>query len=231
VGHSVIKVRAALAPIHVIGNEEWAARSGISLRDCFLKARQNDKEIVRWRDDLLFTHHGISGPTALGISRVIAEAAGFGAITLEVDVLPDSSFEQAGAALREWAGDNPRKQWGSYLVELIPERLVAWFLQSAEISPELAVNATDKKAKNRLIATLKGWQLGQVRDVPIEKGEVVAGGVALDEVDPHTMRSLKVDRLYLCGEVLDIAGPLGGYNLQAAFSTGYAAGESAANLK
>jgi predicted flavoprotein YhiN len=75
---------------------------------------------------------------------------------------------------------------------------------------------------------LKGWPLGTVRTVPLEKGEVVAGGVSLDEVDPKTMRSAKVEGLYLCGEVLDIAGPVGGYNLQAAFATGFVAGETAA---
>ena len=81
--------------------------------------------------------------------------------------------------------------------------------------------------RNRLISRLKGWVLGTVRVVPLEKGEVVAGGVSLDEVDPRSMRSLKVGGLYICGELLDLAGPVGGYNLQAAFCTGYVAGESA----
>jgi predicted flavoprotein YhiN len=74
---------------------------------------------------------------------------------------------------------------------------------------------------------LKAWKLGPVRTVPLEKGEVVAGGVSLDEVDPQTLSSKLVRGLYLAGEVLDIAGPVGGYNLQAAFATGYVAGESA----
>jgi hypothetical protein len=85
-----------------------------------------------------------------------------------------------------------------------------------------------KWQRNKLIENLKAFQIGQVRDVVLPKGEVVAGGVSLDEVDPHTMRSLKINGLYLAGEVLDIAGPVGGYNLQAAFATGFVAGESAA---
>ncbi len=76
--------------------------------------------------------------------------------------------------------------------------------------------------------TLKGWPLGAVRAVPLESGEVTAGGIVLDEVNSGTMASRKVPGLYLCGEILDIAGPVGGYNLQAAFSTGYLAGEAAA---
>ncbi|HEU4753430.1 MAG TPA: NAD(P)/FAD-dependent oxidoreductase, partial [Armatimonadota bacterium] len=82
--------------------------------------------------------------------------------------------------------------------------------------------------RNRLVEVLKRWELGRVRAVPLERGEVTAGGVALDEVDPATMASRKVAGLYVAGELLDIAGPVGGYNLQAAFSTGYVAGEAAA---
>jgi hypothetical protein len=226
-GHTTVKVRAALAPIHVIGDAEWSTRSGIAVRDCVLKARQDGKEIARWRDDLLFTHHGISGPTALGISRVVAEQAGKGQITLEIDALPDQSFESLGDSVRAWAEQNPRKQWSTYLAEILPERLASWFLACAAVTDQPA-GSTDKKAKNRLVAGLKGWQIGPVRDVPIEKGEVVAGGIALDEIDPQTMRSLKAEGLYLCGEILDVAGPLGGYNLQAAFATGFVAGECAA---
>jgi predicted flavoprotein YhiN len=75
---------------------------------------------------------------------------------------------------------------------------------------------------------LKSWKIGAVSSIDIDRGEVTAGGIALDEVDPKSMRSRKVTGLYVCGEVLDIAGPVGGYNLQAAFSTGFVAGESAA---
>ena len=227
-GHTIVKIRAALAPINMVTDETWASRSGVSLRDCVLKARQNNKEIARWRDDLLFTHHGVSGPTALAISRAVAEHAGLGAISLEVDLLPDQSFEAVTERVRGWATKNPRKQWPTFLDEILPERLIPWFLESITLDGTVSASATDKKAKNRLVAGLKGWILGQVRDVPIEKGEVVAGGIALDEVDPHTMRSLRADGLYFCGEILDIAGPVGGYNLQAAFSTGFVAGESAA---
>ena len=86
----------------------------------------------------------------------------------------------------------------------------------------------DKKSRNRLETVLKGWPLGNVRAVPLEKGEVVAGGISLDEVDPQTMHSNLISGLYLCGEVLDLAGAVGGYNLQAAFASGFVAGESAA---
>ncbi len=228
VGHSIVKIRAALAPIHLILDGDWAANSGVSLRDCILKARQHGKEIARWRGDLLFTHQGISGPTVLGISRCVAEHSGLGPITVEADILPDQSFEHLTQEIRSWALANPRRPWFSYVSGLMPERLALKLLESLQVSPNGIGTELDRKGKNRLVAELKGWQLGTVRDVPIEKGEVVAGGIMLDEVDPQSMRSTKCRGLFLCGEVLDIAGPVGGYNLQAAFSTGYVAGETAA---
>lgn len=226
-GHSIVKVRAALAPMYLHlepGRAEW---SGVALRDCLLKARL-DKEIARWRGDLLFTHHGISGPVALGVSRVVAERFGEGDIRLEADLKPDVGFEATGESAKRWCHENPRRRVSGFVEDWVPARLVEPVLESAGIDPETVAGNLAQKARNRLVAVLKGWDLGVVRHVPLEKGEVVAGGVSLEEVDPQTMRSRRCDGLYLCGEILDIAGPVGGYNLQAAFATGYVAGETAA---
>ncbi|MEZ0327189.1 MAG: NAD(P)/FAD-dependent oxidoreductase [Fimbriimonas sp.] len=227
-GHAILKPRAALAPIYMNADEQWASRSGVSLRDCVLKGRQG-KEFVRWRGDLLFTHHGISGPTALGISREVTERLELGSVTLEVDILPDKSFEQLVQELIAYGAQHPRRHIGSWLEPLVPNSLVPELLAGAGIDSTSFFARFERKARNRLVETLKAWQLGPVRTIPLEKGEVVAGGVSLDEVDPQSMESKLVRGLYLAGEVLDIAGPVGGYNLQAAFATGYVAGESAVN--
>lgn len=225
-GHTIVPVKAALAPIVTYPEPEgWA---GVALRDIVLKARQNGKEIARWRGDLLFTHHGVSGPTVLGISRVVTERKPQGKVTLEVDLQPDIAYEDLGAKLTRYSQDQPRRPYTGLVGEVVPERLVNPILTAANMEAAKASAQVDKKSRNRLVETLKAWQIGEARHVPIEKGEVVAGGVSLDEVDPHTMRSKLVPTLYLCGEILDIAGPVGGYNLQAAFATGYVAGESAA---
>lgn len=226
-GHSIVKVRAALAPMYLHLEPDRAEWSGVALRDCLLKARLG-KEIARWRGDLLFTHHGISGPVALGVSRVVAERFGDGEIRLEVDLRPDVAFEAVGEQAKTWCHANPRKRVSGFVEDWVPARLVEPLLASAGIEAETVAGNLPQKSRNRLVACLKGWDLGVVRHVPLEKGEVVAGGVALDEVDPQTMRSRCCDGLYLCGEILDIAGPVGGYNLQAAFATGYVAGETAA---
>lgn len=225
-GHSMVKVQAALAPIYLV--EPHVERSGVSLRDCLLKSRLNGKEIARWRGDLLFTHQGVSGPNALAISRVVAENERTGEIRLEVDLAPDKSFEELSAEAMTFLKDHPRKTMASFVEQFVPNRMVDDMLVDASIPASVIAAQLDKKARNRLVELLKAWPIGVVRVVPLEKGEVVAGGVALDEVDPQTMESRKVKGLYLCGEVLDIAGPVGGYNLQAAFATGFVAGETAA---
>ncbi|HEY0867951.1 MAG TPA: NAD(P)/FAD-dependent oxidoreductase [Fimbriimonas sp.] len=224
-GHTIVPVRAALAPIYLREpRPEW---SGVALRNCLLRARHG-KEIARWQGDLLFTHHGVSGPCALGISREVVERMPHGEVSLEVDIIPDEPFEVVSRRLTDMAASNPRRLVSSFIEELLPGRLLDGVLASAEVGRDLTGARLDKKSRNRLVSTLKAWSLGDVRHVPLEKGEVVAGGVSLDEVDLHSMRSRLVEGLWLCGEVLDIAGPVGGYNLQAAFSTGYVAGESAA---
>lgn len=224
VGHTLVPVIAALAPIEMA--TALAELAGVALRDCVLKARLKGKEYARWRGDLLFTHRGVSGPTVLGISREVAERESG---DLEVDLMPDASFEALGARLSQSIHTHPKRQIATHLEAELPDRVVPYLLEAAGIDDAEIGASLTQRARNRLIEVLKGWKLGSVREVVLDKGEVVAGGVDLEEVDPHTMRSTIVDGLYLCGEVLDVAGPVGGYNLQAAFSTGYVAGESAAS--
>lgn len=231
-GHTVVPLRAALAPLYLEPTPP-AAWSGVALRDCVLRARSLNqsgpgKERMRWRGDLLFTHKGVSGPTALGVSREVAEAFPASSVA-EVDALPDEPHDHLTARLLAHCRSHPRRAVADFVEEVVPSRLVKPLMESASVDPSVRGAYLAQKDRNRLVQTLKGWSLGRVRHVPLERGEVVAGGVALDEVDPQTMRSKKIQGLYLCGEVLDIAGPVGGYNLQAAWSTGFVAGDTAAS--
>ena len=228
-GHSLVPLRAALAPMYLEGAEaDW---SGVALRDTVLRARAGagGKEFARWPGDLLFTHKGVSGPTALGVSREVAEREAAPA-ALEADLAPGLTWEELAADLRRQALENPRKTVATLTAPFVPARLLEPLLASAGIPGETRGAYLKAKSLNKLVTTIKGWPLGAVRHVPLERGEVVAGGVSLAEVDPQTMRSKLIDGLFLCGEVLDIAGPVGGYNLQAAWSTGWVAGEAAASL-
>lgn len=227
-GHDIIPLRAALAPIYLQGiNPDW---SGVALRDVVVKARSGEgKELSRWTGDLLFTHKGVSGPCALAISRDIADYLDTPgrAASVEVDLAPTLTFEDLQARFRRDIAASPRRLASTLLEPFVPSRLVQPLVDSAACPVDARLSNLPAKSMNKMVATIKGWNLGQVRAIPIERGEVVAGGVSLTEVDPQSMASTVVDGLFLCGEVLDIAGPVGGYNLQAAWSTGYVAGVSA----
>jgi predicted Rossmann fold flavoprotein len=233
-GHSVVKVRAALAPLYLRAENHDPALSGVAVGECVLRTRGLDaggkrKGLVRWYGDLLFTHQGVSGPCALGVSREVAEAMERGEVEGFVDFLPSLKQEVLDAGLSAWQKEHPKRKIGTLIEEFVPARLAPRVAEAAGLDPEGTVWGMTGNSRRRLAEILKGFPLGAIRTVPLEKGEVVAGGVCLEEVDPHTLASRLRQGLYLCGEVLDIAGPVGGYNLQAAFSTGYVAGESAAN--
>lgn len=221
-GHTVVPIRAALAPMRT--DPVRAHLSGVALRDCVLRVRSGGKELTRWRDDLLFTHHGISGPTVLGVSRHCAESSA--PVHLFVDLCPDQTVEAVASDLRLWREKHPQRTVSRWLEPLVAARIAAQILSEVGLPGSTTAQAVGKKEQNRLVEFVKNWPLGLVKEVIRDKGEVVAGGVALDEVDPHSMASRRCEGLFLAGEILDIAGPVGGYNLQAAFSTGWVAGDS-----
>jgi predicted Rossmann fold flavoprotein len=226
-GHSVSKPRAALAPIFLNPQPppEWA---GISIKECLMKARHPGKEVSRTKGDILFTHRGVSGPAILEISKTVAEARASGDVSLFVDLIPGEKYEIILNRIEDWGVNNPGKHVKVFASDFLPDRLVDSFLQSADACGARGSDLLGKRG-HKLAGTFKDWFIGIAQQVPLEKGEVTAGGVSLSEVDPQTMASRLIKGLYICGEILDVAGPVGGYNLQAAFSTGYTAGDSAAN--
>jgi predicted Rossmann fold flavoprotein len=226
IGHTVLPIRPALAPMEL--EKPLAEMSGVALRDCTLLGRGQGKKVAEWRGDLLLTHRGVSGPNALGISREVAEAMERGPATLEVDLAPGDDFSHVDGAIQSAAKDHPRRRVSQAVQHWMPESLVGTFMALHETDPECIGANLDRNARRRLTGGIKGWNLGPVSHIPLEKGEVVAGGVELSEVEPNSMRSKRIRGLYLCGEILDVAGPVGGYNLQAAWATGYVAGETAA---
>ncbi|MFM9872579.1 MAG: NAD(P)/FAD-dependent oxidoreductase [Fimbriimonadaceae bacterium] len=226
-GHTIVPILAALAPVD-LPLQNLQVKAGVPLRDIVLKARVHNKVIAQWRGDMLFTHTGLTGPCVLGITREISDYWHIEPAKLEVDLIPDLNFEQIQNRLIQFKNDRPGSQIRPFIEQKTTRGIVPLLLKTADVNEEEINQHITKKQINILTQTLKAWQLGPVKEVLLDRGEVVAGGVSLDEVDPHTMRSLKVQGLYLAGEVLDIAGPVGGYNLQAAWSTGFVAGETAA---
>lgn len=222
--HALVPLRPALAPIYLRRpRPEW---SGVALRDCLLRAVLPAGRPVRWRGDLLFTHRGVSGPCALAVSRAAALGMEQGDVSLQVDLVPDIPGEELIRQLTQ-AHSAGRKGVRQIVLQWVPERLASPLLADAAIPPDRTLHRLERRERGRLVETVKGWPLGKIAEIPLERGEVTAGGVALEDVDPATMQSRLVKGLFLAGEILDIAGPVGGYNLQAAFSTGFVAGEAA----
>lgn len=226
-GHTIVPLRPALAPIGVAPAlpREWR---GIALREGCLSVVAGGKRLDSWCDDILFSHEGITGPASLEVSRAAAEALEQGEAFLEFDFFPQKEFPVLDAALNEQIQQQRGKMIASVMEGWLPNRLVEPLLRSIGVDPSTRGHVLTSADRRKIVRLLKGWTVGRVSGVKVERGEVTAGGVSLDEVDPRTMRSRRVRGLYLCGEMLDIAGRVGGYNLQAAFSTGFVAGESAA---
>lgn len=226
-GHTIVPVRPALAPIGVSPQfpADWR---GVALRDGSLSVHTNGTKLLEWRDDLLFTHEGVSGPAALEVSRSAAEAMTHGHVELRFDFFPAREYQDLDEKLNRAVLAQRGKMIASVLDAWLPKRIIPRLLQDAGVDAAKRGHVLTRDERRALVRILKSWNLGTVTRIDLERGEVTAGGVSLDEVDARSMRSRKMHGLYICGEVLDIAGPVGGYNLQAAFSTGVIAGKTAA---
>lgn len=245
-GHTITKPSAALAPLFTI-KPPPASLSGLALRGVSLVATAGGKSVER-RGDLLFTHRGFSGPAALSLSRDVAELMGAsGTCALFVDLFAEQSSAELESELLKQARKSGTQmvrkflqscpiapQKGSFGVALngtIPTALVSFIMRHAGLENDVTWSGLAKEKRQSLLLVLKRFPLGSVRDVPLDQGEISAGGVSLSEVNPKTFCSRVVPHLFLCGELLDYAGEIGGFNLQAAFSTGWVAGVNASRLE
>jgi hypothetical protein len=177
---------------------------------------------------LLFTHFGVSGPIILTLSGDVVEEIRRGKVELSIDFKPALSREQVeGRLIREFQIHH-RRQIVNILPNLLPRRLVPVCLQRGGIPPSLKGGEVRSEERKRLMSLLKDWRLSIRGPRPVEEAIITSGGVSVKEIHPLTMESKIVRGLYFCGEVIDVDGKTGGYNLQAAFSTGWVAGEAAA---
>jgi hypothetical protein len=213
----------ALAPIPL--QRPRPAWEGVALRggELRLSAGPGGRRLGAFAGDILFTRAGISGPAALELSQAAERARREGAAWLVYASLPDTP-ENVDAALIAESRSNPRLLAATWLQRHLPERLVDPLLQEAAVGRALMLKDLTRAARKALVDLATALPLGEPQPVPLARGEVAAGGVDLPAVDPHTMAVRGWDNLRICGELLDLDGPVGGYNLQAAFSTGYAAG-------
>lgn len=221
-GHTVHPTYPALTPITAEGSL-FSALAGVSL-PVTITARSGEREATA-TGGFLFTHHGYSGPSVLDVSHVVVRAREPAAEEARLLVRWTSLGEEAwGRALR---ADGTRSVAGVIRREL-PERLADALIAAAAVNPATRLAHLRREERSRLLEILTRGELPWTGDEGYKKAEVTGGGVSLAEVDPRTMESRRFPGLYICGEVLDAFGPIGGYNFLWAWATGRAAGLAAA---
>lgn len=225
-GHTIITPRPALAPIIVA--EEWVKElEGLSLKNVAISIYQNNKKVDSRFGEAIFTSNGLSGPIVLDMSKRIGELLNIGPVELKIDFKPALNEKVLDERIqRDWQATK-NKMFKNSLNDLLPQKMIPVVVRFSQIEPGTQVNAVTKPERRKLVSLLKNFTFVVKKVEGFNLAIVTAGGVDLKEVDPKTMRSKIIENLYLAGEILDIDGPTGGFNLQVCWSTGVAAGESA----
>jgi len=181
--------------------------------------------------EMIFTHFGVSGPVILRLSRLAGKLHLRGKLTLLLNLKPALRPQQLDKRLIRDFSKYHRRQFKHSLVDLLPRRIISPIVNLSGIPPEKPAHQITAQERGRLQEFLTHLPLTVLGPRPIEEAVVTAGGVELAEVNPKTLESRIISGLYFCGEILNLDGPTGGYNLQAAFSTGYLAGQMAARAR
>ncbi len=228
IGHTINTLRPSLTPV-IVQEKFIKELEGVSLVNVTTKLFKDNKKIASCRGDLMFTANGLTGPSILDFSKQIGlSILGPGDLVLKIDLLPKIDFNNLDKKLHlKFSQDN--KALKNSLAEFFPKRLVSVIINLAKINPDKKVNIISKQERKILLNTIKGFSLKIKSLAGYDKAMITGGGVNLQEVDPRTMKSKLIDNLYFAGEILDLDGPCGGFNLQVCWSTGYLAGESVTN--
>ncbi len=224
-GHTVIPPQPSLAPLTTV--ETWPEQvMGLSLKNVRLKAEKEGKLLGEEFGEMLFTHFGISGPIVLTLSRPVIEAGGAG-VRLYLDLKPALRPEQLRRRLDRDLQKFCRRQLQNGMDDLLPASLIPVFLGLSGVDVHKPCNQLTREERQTLALLMKAIPLTVQGCRPLAEAIVTKGGVRVDQVSPKTMESKLAQGLYFAGEVLDVDGYTGGYNLQIAWSSGYVAGQAA----
>jgi len=255
VGHTITPLRPALVPLVVFETERAKSMQGVSLRNVRLTAYRCTADeispsIAPMRDsgrgiagkhprppviesrmgEMMMTHFGIGGPIVLQMSLAIVDALEHGPVSVSIDLKPALGEKELRERLQRDFDQYSKRSYRNILKGLLPQKLIGPFVEMTGIPPDKHGHQIVAEERERLLYLLKSLRFNIKAPLPLASAMVTAGGVSLKEIDPRTMASRLVTGLYFCGEVMNIDAETGGYNLQAAFSTGYIAGESAAKF-
>ncbi len=214
-GHGIGEVSPTLVPIKL--KENWVkGLQGLALNDVEVSILQNNKKHFKEMGDVLFTHFGLSGPAILNLSKKIGELLKQGEVRLSLDLFPNLDIESLDKKIQEKINKNPKKSIKNLFVDFIPQKLATVFIKYLGIGFERKTTAKFLKNIEVITTGLLGF----------ETAMATSGGVLLKEIDDKTMKSKIIDNLFFSGEIINLDGKTGGFNLQICWSTGYLAGKS-----
>ena len=222
-GHEVTDIMPSLVPLVI---KEWYAKElqGLSLRNVQASVMDGKKKLYDDFGEMLFTHYGVSGPLMLSASSYIGKKLQEKELRLVIDLKPALSMEQLDQRVLRDFEENMNKQFKNAIGKLFPAKLVPIMLELSGIDPDKKVNLISKEERQHFVSLIKNFEMTITRLRDFNEAIITKGGVNVKEINPSTMESKSVQGLYFVGEVLDLDALTGGFNLQIAWSTGYAAG-------
>lgn len=234
-GHTIVPPKPSLVPMNV--KEKWAADlQGLSLKNSAVKVfDKNQKLLYEDFGEMIFTHFGVSGPMIISASRhllnIFYSKNGNKEAKLSIDFKPALTYEKLDERIQRDFMKYSNRQYKNSLDDLLPKKLIPVVIRLTGIDPEKPVNQISKIERRNIVELLKKFELTLTGFRPIEEAIITAGGININEINPSTMESKKVKGLYFAGEIIDVDGYTGGFNLQIAFSTGYVAGLNSVKCK
>lgn len=230
-GHTIVTPKPSLISL-VCENSFCEEMQGLSLRNIALTVTDNEeqKEIYNDFGEMLFTHYGVSGPVVLSASAHMPKIS-CGKYTLNIDLKPGLTAQQLDKRMVRDFTEFKNRSLANTLLKLLPSSMVPVIINRAGIAPEIKCHSITKESRAKLAQLIKSFSINVHGFRPLDEAVVTSGGVQTKEINPKTMESKLVKGLYFAGEVIDVDGYTGGFNLQIAFSTGYLAGISAAQFE
>ena len=225
-GHKIDPLSPALVPVG-IKEDRVKDLAGIALENPKISVFQNNKKLFSVQGELLFAHFGVSGPAILNIGGRIAESAKNGAVFIHLDFLPEIADGELQKKILGNFQKNPNKIVKNCLADFLPAALTEAVCRAAAVDAEKTANNVEKKERRRLVETMKNFKLEAGKTFPVESGMITGGGVNVAEIDHKTMRSKIIRNLFFAGEIINVHGPTGGFNLLQCWSTGRLAGREA----
>ena len=229
-GHSVTELTPSLIPIES-PSPICKQMQGLSLKNVAIKIRdKSEKAVYEDFGEMMFTHFGVTGPMILSASAHLRDV-NISNLTLSIDLKPALDEKTLNTRLLNEFKENANKDFVNALGTLLPSKMIDPFIEYAGIDPRKKVNSITKEERQQLISAFKSLRIPLSKFRPIEEAIITSGGIDVKEISPKTMESKIVKSLYFAGEVIDVDAYTGGFNLQIAFSTGYLAGKSAAEIE